>query len=346
MSGQRLTCVLTTIQAPTESVRALAATLERSGADLLVIGDRKGPVRSQFDSGELIAIDEQGALPFELASLLPENHYTRKNLGYLLAVSRGAATIYETDDDNMPLPAWEPRSLTVDAVPIAPRPWANVYRFFSPESMIWPRGFPLGMANDPTTFSHEATLPAREVEAPIQQGLANGSPDVDAVWRLLLDREHTFGDPGTSLWLPPGTWCPFNSQSTWWWPVAYPLMYLPSFCTFRMTDIWRGFVAQRCLWELDRGLVFHPAEVVQDRNQHDLLRDLRDEMPGYLGNERLCAELEAVTLGRGPAAVSRNLQRCYEALVEAGFLPADELLLVDAWIHDIASCLGGREGSL
>ena len=336
MTSQRLTCVVTTIQAPTPSLRVLVATLEAAGADLLVIGDRKGPEAAEFDAGELVTIEQQATLPFELASLLPENHYTRKNLGYLLAISRGATCIYETDDDNMPLPTWEPRALRTDVLSFAPGPWANVYRFFSPESMIWPRGFPLGLANDPATFTVEGTSPISQAEAPVQQGLANGSPDVDAVWRLLLARDHAFGGRGESLLLPPGTWCPFNSQSTWWWPVAYPLMYLPSYCTFRMTDIWRSFIAQRCLWALERSMVFHSAEVLQDRNEHDLLRDLKDEMPGYLGNERLCAVLESVSLEPGSAAVSANLRRCYEALIETGFISVEELQLVDAWIADLA----------
>jgi hypothetical protein len=108
--------------------------------------------------------------------------------------------------------------------------------------------------------------------------LADHSPDVDAVWRLVLDRPFCF-DKGESLYLAPGTWCPFNSQSTWWWPEAYPLLYLPSFCTFRMTDIWRSFVAQRCLWAVGQGVAFHASEVAQARNQHNLMRDFEDEVP-------------------------------------------------------------------
>ncbi len=83
----------------------------------------------------------------------------------------------------------------------------------------------------------------------IQQGLANGSPDVDAVWRLILDRNFAFSD-GAPVVLEAGNWSPFNTQSTWWWPIAYPLLYLPSYCSFRTCDIWKSFIAQRCLWEL------------------------------------------------------------------------------------------------
>jgi len=94
MREPRLTCVLTTIQRPTASVAALAQALEGCEAALLVIGDRKGPTASEFGFGELFGIERQLKLPFELASRLPENHYSRKNLGYLIAMKQGATTIY------------------------------------------------------------------------------------------------------------------------------------------------------------------------------------------------------------------------------------------------------------
>src|SRR4029077_7020197 len=131
----------------------------------------------------------------------------------------------------------------------------------------------------------------REVEALVQQSVVNGSPDVDAIWRLVLDHEVIF-ERRSSVLLGPGVWCPFNSQSTWWFPTAFPLLYLPSHVSFRMTDIWRSFVAQRCLWELNLGIVFHGHEMFQDRNPHSLLRDFEQEVPGYLGNQRLCEVLE------------------------------------------------------
>ena len=133
------------------------------------------------------------------------------------------------------------------------------------------------------------------LHAPIQQGLANNSPDVDAVWRLVLDEEFTFSE-GPSVLLRPGAWCPFNSQTTWWWPEAYPLLYLPSYCSFRMTDIWRSFVAQRCLWETGNGVVFHGPEVFQERNLHSLSSDFEAEIPGYLGNASIAHTLEQLHL--------------------------------------------------
>jgi hypothetical protein len=202
---------------------------------------------------------------------------------------------------------------------------------------IWPRGFPLERLNDPGTYELAADAPLQSFAAPIQQGLADGSPDVDAVWRLTSDREFEFADaPG--VWLPPGTWCPFNSQTTWWWPVAFPLLYLPSYCSFRMTDIWRSFVAQRCLWEIGFGLVFHAPEVYQDRNCHDLLKDFGDEVSGYLNNQRIVNALERLPLRSGESEVCGNLMRCYEALVDLGTIPQKELTLLEAWVADLRSC--------
>jgi hypothetical protein len=327
------TAVITTIQQPTPSVDSLARRLGEMGATLLIIGDEKGPISYEQPSTELVTLEDQLQLPFSLSHLLPTGHYSRKNLGYLVAVSRGAPCIYETDDDNAPNDAWQWREMRTSAQRVAPRRWVNVFRMFT-DQQIWPRGFPLELISDASTWAHHGDASLEMVDAPIQQGLVDGSPDVDAVWRLAMDRGLSF-DANPSVWLPPDSWCPFNSQSTWWWPQAYPLMYLPSHCTFRMTDIWRSFVAQRCLWELGHGMVFHAPEVIQDRNRHDLLGDFEHEVPGYLNNHRITQTLADLSLNSGGSGAGDNLVRCYEALVGDGFVPSAELPLVHTWLHDL-----------
>jgi hypothetical protein len=332
MTTPDLVGVLTTIQPPTACVERLGEALAQCSAPLLVMGDRKGPERFDLPGAEFWSLDRQQRLPFVLARRLPAGHYARKNLGYLLAIARGAGCIYETDDDNRPAD-WVPRRLLTEAQTVAPRPWMNVYRVFS-DQHIWPRGFPLECVSDPATSAHDPATPLRLVHAPIQQGLADLAPDVDAVWRLLLDRELYFRR-GPSLCLPAGTWCPFNSQTTWWWPAAYPLLYLPSHASFRMTDIWRSFVAQRCLWEMGHGVVFHGPEAVQERNPHNLLRDFKDEVSGYLHNQEIARRLDALILTPGADATRDNLVRCYQGLVRGRFLPREELSLVRGWVKDL-----------
>jgi hypothetical protein len=324
-----LVAVITTIQSPTPAVRALAERLVAERAQLIIIGDKKGPSSYDIAGVSFLSLADQLESRFDLARKLPVGHYTRKNVGYLEAIQLGAACIYETDDDNAPLDHWAPRALTASVRDVESNGWVNAYRCFSQER-IWPRGLPL----DALVGSFEGEVPLGKIErsviAPIQQGLANGSPDVDAIWRLVLDRPFDFND-GPSVLLPAGAWCPFNSQSTWWWPEAYPLLYLPSHCSFRMTDIWRSFIAQRCLWELGHGVVFHAAEVIQDRNAHDLMRDFNDEVPGYQRNRKLAQVLADTSLLSGACVVATNLRRCYEALVAHDFFQPAELDLVAAW---------------
>ena len=346
-----LHCVITTIQTPTSSVVGLAERLT-NGERIVIAGDTKGPphfdlsVVSEFADEQLVFLpyEAQASTGFELAKLLPTKHYSRKNLGYLQAIRDGASCIYETDDDNAPLPSWSPRAEHVQSAvglksTAADEPaWVNVYRHFSDEN-IWPRGIPLDQIH--TGFSQtEAELSGTSDEsgiwAPIQQGLADGSPDVDAIWRLVLDHEFEF-DRSASVILPSGQWCPFNTQSTWWWPAVYPLLYIPSFCTFRMCDIWKSFVAQRCLWTLGAGVAFHAPEVVQERNVHNLMRDFTDEIPGYKENNRIAEILNGVSLKEGLGSVSENLMTCYQALVENQIFPEDEVPLLECWLKDLST---------
>lgn len=327
-----LFAVVTTIQPPTPAVVELHRRLVQIGGHLVVAGDKKGPAVWDLPDCDFLSLADQRASGFTLAACLPEGHYARKNIGYLHAIRAGATCIYETDDDNAPLATWAPRPEIVTA----PRRmdgagWVNAYRYFTDDPQIWPRGFPLECVAAPVTA---CGAPGVSVPAPIQQGLVNGSPDVDAVWRLTQDRPFDF-ETRAPVVLEPGQWCPFNTQSTWWWPTAYPLLYVPSHCSFRMCDIWKSFVAQRCLWAMDAGVVFHAPEVRQNRNSHDHLRDFKDEVPGYLQNARIAEYLSRIELALGEAQVANNLQACYIELVKQRIFPAEELILVDAWLTDL-----------
>lgn len=327
--------VITTIAEPTNCVKGLEKSVRDSNG-LIIIGDKKGPFKYDLPNTQFYSLDDQFKLDFYLAKLLPTAHYARKNLGYLIAIKQGEKCIYETDDDNQPNSTFKIRSKETEVVFAQNKSWTNVYKHFSSEN-IWPRGFLLDR------IGQEDSLPVHDgvkkiITAPIQQGLADVSPDVDAIWRLTQDREFYF-DKNDSIALKHGQWCPFNTQSTWWWEEAFPLLYLPSYCSFRMTDIWKSFIAQRCIWELGHPIVFHAAEVDQDRNVHNLMRDFESEVSGYLQNEKLTKVLEDSNLMPGEGNVLRNLVVCYEDLVKNNILPEKELDLVNAWAKDIDNIL-------
>jgi hypothetical protein len=329
-----------------DSVERLVNGLADVGGTLVVAGDKKGPKEYNADvfraKVQFLSLADQLDSPFELARTLPTGHYSRKNIAYLEAIAQGAACIYETDDDNAPLPFWKARDEWLGEVRVVPaksdyeedtRCWVNIYKYFT-EALIWPRGLPLDEIHAPAPIAPMMPKGAPQLRAPVQQGLVDNSPDVDAIWRLVFDRPFCF-EARPSVYLHAGNWCPFNSQSTWWWPVAYPLLYIPSSCSFRMCDIWRSFVAQRCIWELNAGVAFHPPEVVQERNPHDLMKDFKEELPGYEKNRGFVGVLEHLDLRKGEKEVGRNLRVCYRALVNAGFFPSKELDMVDSWLGSL-----------
>lgn len=325
--------VVTSINPPTPILRALAEGAVAAGFDFVLAGDTKSPSDFALDGCLFLDIAAQQETGFAFAAACPTRHYARKNVGYLAAIARGARLIVETDDDNWPTPAFfAPREREQRAPALAGAGWTNLYRYFT-DALIWPRGLPLDVARGDGLRPFE-TLPIETHACPIQQGLADDNPDVDAIYRLLLPLPQQFR-ADRRLLAAAGTWCPFNSQNTAWWPEAFPLLYLPAYCSFRMTDIWRSFVAQRIAWENGWPILFHEATVRQERNEHNLMRDFADEVPGYLHNRRIGELLAALSLRPGAAALPENLRLCYGALIGLGIVGREELALLDAWLADL-----------
>ena len=326
--------VVTSIAKPNQVLQTLARGCRERGYQFIVIGDEPSPKDFQLEGCRFYGLEEQYATPFKLAGLCPTRHYARKNLGYLLAIAGGAAIIVETDDDNLPYEEfWRERVRHQAAPTIEAGGWVNVYRYFS-EADLWPRGFPLEHIKD--VLRPFEALSVRDVDAPIQQGLADENPDVDAIYRLVSKLPQSFRKD-RRLALNSGSWSPFNSQNTTWWRDAFPLLYLPAHCSFRMTDIWRSFVAQRICWANGWSVLFHEPTVWQERNEHNLMRDFKDEVPGYLHNSAICEALDRLQIRSGVEHLSDNLHACYEALVSMSLIDPKELPLVEAWIDDLNS---------
>jgi hypothetical protein len=247
-------------------------------------------------------------------------------------MEKGTTNIVETDDDNLPGEGfWTKRSSMLSSAEVAGSGWLNVYSFFT-KAHIWPRGLPLENILTSTKVSVDSE---KIFYCPIQQGLADGNPDVDAVFRLTQSEATTF-DQRSPVRLSAGLWSPFNSQNTTWFREAFALLYLPSYCSFRMTDIWRSFVAQRVAWECGWQVMYHNATVFQERNEHNLLRDFEQEIPGYLLNSKIKNILEGLPLQSGIENIGVNLRACYQALVDHGMITdVRELDLVEAWIYDL-----------
>ena len=333
--SDRYAVVVTSINHPTRAVVEIARDAVRLDAQFVIVGDRKSPPDFNQPGATYLSLDAQARTGFRYAALAPAQHYARKNVGYLHAIATGATVLIETDDDNIPRPEfWLPREAVVTARVVAAPTWTNVYRYFH-DGLVWPRGLPLDQVNAPLP-EPGAT---EQVYCPIQQGLADDNPDVDAIYRLLLPIPFCF-DRSEAVALR-GAWCPFNSQNTAWWPDAFPLLYLPYHCSFRMTDIWRSFVAQRIAYANGWGVLFHAATVYQERNAHDLMRDFAEEVPGYLHNAAIRDTLDRLDIRTGVAQIPDAMRACYERLTALDLVGREELPLLEAWLDD----LGGLAAS-
>jgi hypothetical protein len=332
---EKVYLVVTSIAGPNEVLRQLAEGCREQGWRFAVIGDAASPVGFKLDGCDFYSLEKQGQLNLQFPQKCPTRHYARKNIGYLIAMAGGASVIVETDDDNIPLEGfWQKRQLKQQAAVCKEAGWVNVYRYFS-DGNIWPRGYPLDELR--REVPEYKSLNTSAVVCPIQQNLANDNPDVDAVYRLVMPLPVRFKND-RSIAVGKGSFCPFNSQNTTWWPQTYALMYLPAYCSFRMTDIWRSFVAQRIAQENGWLVLFGGPTMRQERNVHNLMRDFEDEAPGYLNNKKIVSELAGLKLKAGESDLAENLRICYEKLVSMAVVGREELSLLDAWLADLQTC--------
>ena len=318
--------VITTINPPTEPMNRFARL---DDWQLFVVADRKTPVPWQAHDAVFLPVEDNR---YALSTRLPNDHYSRKMLGYLAAVEAGAKVIAESDDDNLPYPEWGFPAFDGE-FSVSGRDWGfvNAYKAFT-DQHIWPRGLPLDVVLDTDAVVDVVNASVTKVDVGVWQGLADGDPDVDAIYRLTQGGACTF-EQNPPIVLDVGTACPFNSQNTAFREELFALLYLPATVSFRFTDILRGLVAQPVMWAAGFRLGFTSATVYQDRNDHDYLRDFESEIDCYLHVRRV-SELVQGTVSPN-LSVGDNLVAAYESLAIAGIVEADELKLLPQWLSDL-----------
>lgn len=194
---------------------------------VVVVGD-KSSVEFNFTAPNLVYLtaDEQQAITQPLgkfSDLLPWQHFGRKNVGYLFAISHGAQVIWDFDDDNVLKPGVVPgmppeettRTLkmfqgTADCVAY------NVYPDFMLSANLagmppaWPRGFPLDHIHNPCNYS---LGPGSVSSIAVVQSLADNDPDVDGIFRLTRGVPFNFDvNSRHTIIVPAGTLTPWNAQ--------------------------------------------------------------------------------------------------------------------------------------
>lgn len=318
--------VVTTIQYPTEALKKMA---ELPGWHLVVVGDKKTPKNWHLENCDFLSGERQLELGYEILDLLPWNHYSRKNIGYLFAIEHGAKLIYETDDDNLAGSIITPKDLEGLVELRTDRKNINIYAHFGRPD-IWPRGYPL---SEIAFSSHFTTHPTNlHGNIAVIQGLVNKEPDVDAIYRLTQGAEIYFENSSPCI-LPRNTFSPFNTQNTTFVYDAFWGLYIPSTTPFRVCDIWRGYFIQRLLWDLDMFVCFTSPSAVQERNAHDIFIDFMEEQELYLDAGRLINFLLARETGE--STIAERYNTLMHALANENFVKQYETKLLEAWLNDL-----------
>lgn len=321
--------IITSIFEATEAVKVFS---QLKGYNLIVIGDKKSPENWHCENTTYLSINEQLKLDLQIIKILPYNHYSRKMIGYLLAIQRQADYIIDTDDDNIPKENWDfPQFNKAFDCISEDNGFVNIYQLFTKQK-IWPRGLPLNLIN--TKYNFSELISFKDCNVGIWQGLADEDPDVDAIYRLTNDTPCYF-EKRDPVVLSKGTISPFNTQNTIIRKELFPLLYLPTYVTFRFTDILRGLVAQPIMWLYDYQLGFIDATVIQKRNPHDYMKDFISEIPMYQHCERI---IELVTNSISISdSIETNLYNAYKSLLNENIVCEKEMITLEAWLKDIAS---------
>jgi hypothetical protein len=320
---RKVALVTTTIHVPRclDNYLANAARhghVERTA--VVVVGDRKTPPATGDYLAELgrrypaaiTYLDVAAQEPFlrrwpGLDLALRYNCIQRRNIGYLQAALDGADVIVAVDDDNFVTDDddYIGHHLTVGRtlrVPVVGHPsgWWNVCQRLKcdPPRRFYHRGYPKSR-QDWSTGGEDVSV--REVRPVVNAGLWLKNPDIDATANIeepihVVALEPHGGSRTTAL--APGTWCPFNSQNTAFDVKVLPAMYLVvmldtlrGYRVGRLDDIWMSYFVRAIADQLGDAVVYGPPLVVQDRNPHNFLHDLSQELGGYLLTETLVAYL-------------------------------------------------------
>jgi hypothetical protein len=272
--------VTTTINPVTEAIRKFQAMEEWQ---LVVIGDLKTPKDYNLEKGIYVTPEMQEKYDKELSDAIGWNCIQRRSFGLLWAYDLGAEIVAVVDDDNIPYDGWGTNLML--GRPVESNYYETDLPAFDPvgatnERKLWHRGFPLQLL----AKRDYSRVSKRTVTPDIQADFWNGDPDIDAVCRMEHAPECNFDE---SLFpIAANKLGPFNSQNTF-----LTRKVLKDYFLFphvgRMDDIWASYYVQSKGYKV----VYGKASVYQDRNVHDLTKDMKNEYLGYEHNLNIVQDL-------------------------------------------------------
>jgi len=338
------TCILTTtINVPT-LLRDYALNIRDHGHDdveFIVIGDRKTPAAAAEFCAQVekesgcrlnyfdVARQQDYLARFpQLNRLIPWNSIQRRNVGLIYALEQGYDNVISIDDDNFLMPGSDfvgehITGLGVNAsqkIVGTDTGWFNCLGMMQTNfGTVYPRGFALGKRWQPENWKFSDAVRKPVVNA----GLWAGDPDIDALTRIYFPVESRLPLTHDYLTLAKNSWCPINTQNTAFHRGAAAVSFvvvmgyeLNGLKVARYDDIWMSWFLRAIMDHFGDAARYGKPVVQQNRNQHNLFRDLREELPAMEINEQL------IEVCRHAKFTGETYLACYRELavqIEAGF---------------------------
>lgn len=307
---------------------------------IVVAGDQKTPHNDVYKVLEDIGCETRYLHPIDQIEWMSStatgwNCIQRRNIALLEALRFNPDIIITVDDDNVPTRDNHVQrvrqvldgQVTTTTMLRSWTRWYNVGVALSPPVVV--RGFPLDRRHDHPDLNYVTGM----LRTGVLASLWLGDPDIDAVTRICHDPQVT-DMVSPDVVLAPGTWCPFNSQATAYRRELAPLMMVwPG--VGRYDDIWASYLAQRVMEHLGWVVRFGNPLVRQERNPHNLVRDLDQEMYGYRHTGDVTAALRDVTLTT--TDVIECLRECFTGVRSLTTVPRQTSDSWMAWLEDLTT---------
>lgn len=329
--------------------------------DFLETLGRKGDVQDD-PCEQYYHPEDQRGLNYKCSELIGWNCVERRNIALLEAVKWDADVIVTIDDDNIPIgttfgsvqhmllkanytyekdypPEYEGErnfSWKIEGPKLfngleatSPSGW------YDPGDLLIPhvkhRGFPIQVKPEPVY------QPVVDARIGVAQGLCLGDPDIDAVTRIATAPiVHSVSELGRAGIVvdPRKTRTVFNTQNTAFIRELAPAFFQPP-GVGRYSDIYASLICQRVMSNTGLHVHFGQPFVWQQRNQHNLIADLRAEIDGMDLVRAFAYRLGCMSNLEG--SILEQTRRLYQNLLEFPFatLPEKSVEAALAFLDDI-----------
>ena len=274
--------ISTTINPPTEAIKKFDNLKDWN---LIVSGDLKTPPNYKLKNGIYISPKDQEKISKKLSNLIGWNCIQRRNFAMIMAYKQGADIIATIDDDNIPFANWG-KNLLIEKK-VKAKKYITKEDAFDPISVtnykhLWHRGFPLQILKNKNKRKDSKNINSN---FDVQADFWNGDPDIDAICRMEHAPECKFQ---TSVFpFTSNKMSPFNSQNTYLKRKVMEHYFLFPHIG-RMDDIWASYYVEAKGFKV----LYNKPSVYQQRNVHDLTKDMKKEYIGYENNLNLIKELK------------------------------------------------------